>query len=90
LPSLLPPYEDATPEGELNELRSNVQCAPLKSGFVVCVANLISEQLLPRRALDHGQHGATARHTVSTDRDHSGCIVWMICALQAIVLLPCC
>ena len=48
-PSLLPP------EGELHELRSNVQCAPLKSGFVVYVANLISEQLLPRRALDHGQ-----------------------------------
>ena len=53
--SLLPPDEDATPEGELHELRSNVQCAPLTSGFVVCVANLISEQLLPQRALDQGQ-----------------------------------
>ena len=53
--SLLPPDEDATPEGELHELFSNVQCAPLTSGFVICVANLISEQLLPRRALDRGQ-----------------------------------
>ena len=34
------------------------------------------------------QHGVTARHTVSADRDHSGCIVWVICALQAIALLP--
>ena len=54
-PSLLPPDEDATPEGDPHALRSHVRCAPLKSGFVVCVANLISEQLLPRRALDQGQ-----------------------------------
>ena len=43
------------PEGELHEIRSNVQCAPLTSGFVVCVANLTSEQLLPRPALDRRQ-----------------------------------
>ena len=33
----------------------HVPGAPLRSGFIVCVANLISEQLLPRRALDRGQ-----------------------------------
>ena len=50
-PSLLPPDEDATPEGVLHELRSNVQCAPLKSGFVVCIANLMSEELPSWRRL---------------------------------------
>ena len=54
-PSLLPPDEDATPEGDPHVHRSHVRCAPLKSGFVVCIANLMSEELLPRRALDLGQ-----------------------------------
>ena len=54
-PSLLPTGEDATPEGDPHVLRSHVRCAPLTSGFVVCIANLMSEELLPRRALDLGQ-----------------------------------
>ena len=47
VPSLLPPDEDATPEGDPHVLRSHVRCAPLTSGFIVCIANLMSEELLP-------------------------------------------
>ena len=36
-------------------MRSDVQCAPATSGFVVCVATLIPEEQRLRRALDEGQ-----------------------------------
>jgi hypothetical protein len=41
--------------GDVLVLCNHVHCAPLIGGFVVCFANLKSEQPLPRLVLDRGQ-----------------------------------
>ena len=51
-----------TPEGDLHVVCRHVPRASLTTGFIFCVANLISEQLRPRRALDRGQVRVIVAH----------------------------
>eukprot|EP00964_Phaeocystis_antarctica_P081273 scaffold50834_cov102-Phaeocystis_antarctica.AAC.3 len=46
---------EGTPEGDLHVVCRHVPHALLTTGFIVCFANLMSEQLRPSWALDRGQ-----------------------------------
>merc|ERR1719345_34377 len=53
---------EGTPEGDLHVVCRHVPHAPLTTGFIVCFANLMSEQLRPSRALDRGQVRVIVAH----------------------------
>ena len=53
---------EVTPEGDLHVVCRYVPHAPLTTGFIVCFANLMSEQLRPSRALDRGQVRVIVAH----------------------------
>ena len=53
---------EVTPEGDFHVVCRHVPHAPLTTGFIVCFANLMSEQLRPSRALDRGQVRVIVAH----------------------------
>ena len=77
----LPLDGDDTPEGDPYEMRSDVQCAPATSGFVVCVATLIPEEQRLRRALDEGQ--VCGMVSACTQAQAIASLVCGACTLQA-------
>ena len=58
---------EVTPEGDLHVVCRYVPHAPLTTGFIVCFANLMSEQLRPSRALDRGQVHVLVAHARRRD-----------------------
>lgn len=62
-------------------MRSDVQCAPATSGFVVCVATLIPEEQRLRRALDEGQ--VCGMVSACTQAQAIASLVCGACTLQA-------